>query len=118
METPNLLRISLSSLEALSRVTGVCDFQLHYHSNMIRSGFDVPGGQTGWPPVVGGSNILPGGLLFGGRGLTDRSAARVGGEIAGKQHAPTAGIREVVSGDRDASALPEVQHMKLMLLSR
>ena len=59
----------------------------------------------------------PGGLSFGGRGLTDPSAARVGGEIAGKQHAPTAGIREVrstVSGDRDASALPKVQHMKLI----
>ena len=71
--------------------------------------------QTGWTPVVGVSNLLPGGLYFGGRGLTDRSAARVGGEIAGKQHAPTAGIRDVrstVIGDRDASALPEVQHME------
>ena len=46
-------------------------------------------------------------------GLTDRSAARAGGEIAGKQHALTAGISEVrstVSGDLDASALPKVQH--------
>ena len=58
-------------------------------------------------------------VLFGGRGLTDRSSARVGGEIAGKQHAPTAGISsEHSERDRDASALPEVQHMKWMLLSR
>ncbi len=49
----------------------------------------MPGGlvydhQNGWPPVVGGCNILPESIKFGERGLTDRSAARVGGEIAGK----------------------------------
>ena len=77
--------------------------------------------QTGWPSVVDGCNLLPGSLRFGGMGLTDRSAARVGGEIAGQQNAPTAGIRGVrstVSGDWYDSALPEVQHMKRMLVSR
>ena len=41
--------------------------------------------------------------------------------MAGKQHATTAGIRgvqSIVSGDRDASVLPVVQHVKRMLLTR
>ena len=51
-------------------------------------------------------------------GVTDRSVTRVDGEIVGKQHAPTAGIRGVqstLSRDWDASALPAVQHVKRML---
>ena len=49
--------------------------QLHSHSNMI--GHSLSGGlllihdyQTDWSPVAGGCNLLPTGLLFGGKRLT------------------------------------------------
>ena len=105
----------------LSCVIEVCDFQLHSHSNMIRSGSTCWEGWYTTIKLAGHPWQVAVIYCLDVYSLVDRSATRVGGEIAGKQHAPTAGIREVwstVSGDRDAFALPEGQYMKLMLLSR